>query len=243
MPLGAHVDVEPALARRAVDGGVEVQFVGGAFAGEAAQAAQRHLDVAGAKLAGRVQVAEFALFPHLDGATVPARSTNPHAFGIVAAVAERRGAAGADPFRPALVAALLLLQPLLERRHDLVPRAERLDPLHLLGAEVLFGDQLQPFLGDRLGGIVQLGDDALEHLAEDAVEAVEHGLVVNEHRAGEIIELLRVAANNLGVERLQQQQMLLQAGRNPALAQRLDEGDEHGAGLGGTGARRNSRRG
>jgi hypothetical protein len=35
VPLRAHVDVEPALPRRAVDGRVEVELVGGAFAGEA----------------------------------------------------------------------------------------------------------------------------------------------------------------------------------------------------------------
>jgi hypothetical protein len=52
VPLGPHVDVEPALAGGAVDRLVEVELVGGAFAGEAAQAPQRDLDVAGAELDG-----------------------------------------------------------------------------------------------------------------------------------------------------------------------------------------------
>ena len=51
VPLGPHLDVEPALARGAVDRRVEVELVGRAFAGEAAQPAQRDLDVAGAELA------------------------------------------------------------------------------------------------------------------------------------------------------------------------------------------------
>ena len=66
---------------------------------------------------------------------------------------ERGGAAGADPFVAALVLALLLGQPLLERLHDLVPRTERLDLRHLLGRQVLLGHGFQPFLGNRRFGI------------------------------------------------------------------------------------------
>ena len=50
------MDVEPALPRSPVDRRVHVEFVGGAFAGEAAQAAQRDLDVAGAKLAVSIEI-------------------------------------------------------------------------------------------------------------------------------------------------------------------------------------------
>ena len=68
-----------------------------------------------------VEVAKFALLPHLDRAAVAPGAADAHAFGVVAAVAERGGAAGADPLVAALVAALLLGEALLERRHDLVP--------------------------------------------------------------------------------------------------------------------------
>ena len=115
VPLGPHLDVEPAAPRGAVDRAVEVELLGRAFAGEAAQAAQRDLDVARAELALAVEVAELALLPHLDRAAVPARPADPHAFGVVAAMAERRGAAGADPFVAALVPPLLLGQPVLQR--------------------------------------------------------------------------------------------------------------------------------
>ena len=103
---------------------------------------------------------------------------------------------------------------------------------HFLGRQIVLGDLAQPFLGDRRRRISSpVGDHALEHLAEDPVEAVELALVVNEHRAGQIIELLGLGGDHLGVERLEQQQMLLQAGGNPPAPQRLDEGDEHGASL------------
>ena len=92
----------------------------------------------------------------------------------------------------------------------------------------MLGDLAQPFLGDRLLRIGQIGDDALEHLAENPVEAVELALVVNEHRPREIIELLGLLADHLGVHRFEQQQMLLQAGRDPPAAKRVDEVDEHG---------------
>ena len=66
---------------------------------------------------------------------------------------------------------------------------------------------------------------------------------MNEDGAGEILELLGIARDDFGVERFEQQQMLLQAGRNPALAQRLDEGNEHDEGLGRALSWRNSQSG
>ena len=99
---------------------------------------------------------------------------------------------------------------------------------HLLGGEILFGDELEPLLGDGGGQVFARGrDEPLEHRAEDLVEAVELAFVVNEDAAAEIIELLGVGRDDLGVERLEQQQMLLQAGGNSAAPQRLDKANEH----------------
>ena len=65
-PLRLHAQVQRAGVRRGgMDGAGQVQLRRGAGAGEAAQAAQRHLHVAGAKLQRVVQVAELALVPHL----------------------------------------------------------------------------------------------------------------------------------------------------------------------------------
>ncbi len=64
--LRAHLHVEQAgVPGRLADGGVDVELLRGPLAGELAQPAQRHLDVAGAKLQGVVVVAEAALVPHL----------------------------------------------------------------------------------------------------------------------------------------------------------------------------------
>ena len=157
-----------------------------------------------------------------------ALAADPDAFRIVARIAERRGAAGADPFAAALVPALLLREPLFQRLHDLFPGAERLDLGHLLGGEIELGDRLQPFLRDRrlLGAVAGL--DPLEDLGEDLVEPVEQPLVLHEDGAGEIVELLRRRPDHLGVERLEQHQMLLHRGRNARRAQLVDEGEEHG---------------
>jgi hypothetical protein len=92
------------------------------LAGKAAQAAQGDLDVARAEIDAVVEIAEFALFPDLDRRAVAADSPPMRMpSGCVAAVAEGRGAAGADPFAAAGVAFLLLGQTLFELLHQLVP--------------------------------------------------------------------------------------------------------------------------
>ena len=109
MALRPHADVEPALPRGTPDRLVQVQFVSRPLPREAAQPPQRDLDVAGAQFLLIVQIGAFALFSNLDGALVPALATDPHALGIIAAMAEGGCAAGADPLVAALVTPLLLL--------------------------------------------------------------------------------------------------------------------------------------
>src|SRR6185503_11690293 len=84
-----------------------------------------------------IQVPVLALVPDLHRAAV-ARFllADAHAFRVVAVGAERRGAAGADPLVAALVAAFLLLQPLAQGFHQLLPAAERRDLLLLLFGQV-----------------------------------------------------------------------------------------------------------
>src|SRR5690606_34169255 len=91
--LRAQANVEPAAPGGAVDRAVEIEFLGRTLAREAAQAAQRDLDVARAELAVAVKVAELALLPHLDRAPMPPAAADPHALGIVARMAVGRGAA------------------------------------------------------------------------------------------------------------------------------------------------------
>ena len=128
VPLRPHQDVEIALVRGALDGAVEIEFVGRTGARELAQPPQRDLDVAGAEFDVVVEVLELALVPHLHGAEIAvAVLADPDAFRVVAVGAERRRAAGADPFVAALVAALLLFQALAQRLEQLVETAKRLD--------------------------------------------------------------------------------------------------------------------
>jgi hypothetical protein len=88
-----------------------------------------------------------------------------------------------DPLVAALVAALLLLEPLLERLHQLFPAAERLDLLLLFLGELELHLLQQPLernlrfdAGDRL--------DALPELGKGAIELVEVRLVLHQRRAG-----------------------------------------------------------
>src|SRR5690349_20733080 len=97
VPLGPHPDVEPALARSAQGALVQVELLGRALAGEAAQPAERDLDGARAELALVVEVAELPFVPDLQRALLPDLAAAPDALGIVAAIAERGGAAGAGP--------------------------------------------------------------------------------------------------------------------------------------------------
>src|SRR5207344_810369 len=110
----------------------EIELFGRSLAGEFSQTSQSHFYVARSELDRIIEVAILALIPDLHRAAV-ARFVlaDADALGVVAVGAEGRGAAGADPFVAALVAALLLFQPLLERLHQLFPAAERLDLLLL----------------------------------------------------------------------------------------------------------------
>src|SRR5262249_38756064 len=82
-PLGRHMNGDTGLPRGAVDRRVDIELVGRALAREFAQAAQRYLDVAGAQLAGAVEILELALVPYLERALVLALAADPHALGIV----------------------------------------------------------------------------------------------------------------------------------------------------------------
>ena len=88
-------------------------------------------------------------------------------------------------------------------------------------------DQPQPLLRDL--GLDRIGQrgDALEHLAEHAVEAVEVALVFDEAGARQKIEVLHLAPGDAGVEPLEQRQVLLQRDGEPGALQCMEEGDEH----------------
>ena len=125
------------------------------------------------------------------------------------------------------MAFLLFGQPLLKRVHDLVPGTERLDRVHFLRGQEFLRDRLQPVRGQFLPLRPERRGDPAEHLGKDLVEPVEQPLVLHVHRAGEIVEILGRPLDDLGVQRLEQQQMLLQAGGDPGAAQFVEEVQEH----------------
>ena len=201
---------------------------GGAGAGEYAQAAQRHLDVAGAQFDVAVEILELAPVPHLDGAEIAVFVlADAHAFGIVAVGAERRGAGRADPLAAALVAALLFGEALAQRLQDLVEPAHGFDLLLLLLGEVFFGEFFEPFR--RNVGALRVGEkvEPFEDLAEDAVELVEIALVLHQRGAREIIKVLHPPAGEVLVHGLQQDQVFAQRHRQTGGAQFTEEGGQH----------------
>ena len=157
----------------------------------------------------------------------PCLLADAHAGGVVAVGAVGRRAAGADPLLAALVAALLLLEALLQLLHDLVPAAERLDLGLLLVRQIELGHRAQPLLRDlRLQRLAhQL--EALEDVAEHLVELVEVALVLHQRGAGEIVEVLDAAIGQVRLHRLHQGEVLLQGDRHLGGFQLMEEGGEH----------------
>ena len=195
---------------------VEIELLGHALARKLAEPPQRDLDVARADLDAVVEVPEFALVPDFHGAAM-LRFFLPDAdaFRVVAVRAERARARGADPLGAALVPPLLLFEPLLQRLHELVPAAERLDELLLLLGQILLRELLQPLFGNLHDERIDF-DDAFEVGREHAVEAVEVLLVLNQARAREVVEVLRAAERDLLLEGLDERQELADRDRDAA---------------------------
>ena len=230
-PLGDQLQVQPSgVARGGGDGPVEVEFVCRTLAREFPQPAQGQLQVAGTQLHRVVEITVLAAVPDLDGAPL-ALALRPDAdpLRVVAARAERRSAAGADPLAAALVALLLLLEAFAQGLEEFLPAAQRLDLRALLLAEHPLRHQLQPVCR-------QLGDDALEELLgagemlrERAVETVEKTFVLHQGQAGEVVELLGRAEAHPRLQCRQQRQQFGDRDRDAGLAQVEKETDQHGA--------------
>ena len=214
--------------RGALDGAVEVELVGRAGAGEFAQPAQRDLDVAGAELDVAGEIPELALVPDLHGAEIAVLVlADAHAFGIIAVGAERRGAGGADPFLAALMAAFLFGEPLAQRLQKLFQAAHRLDLLLLVLGEIFFRELLEPLDGDFGSQRVLDEIEALEDVAEHAIELVEIALVLHQRRARQIIEILDTADGDILLHRLHQRQVFAQRHRHAGGFELMEEGREH----------------
>ena len=69
--------------------------------------------------------------------------------------------------------------------------------------------------------------EALEHVAEDPVEAVEIAFVLHQRRAGEIVEILDAPAGEVLVHRLHQREIFAQRHRDARLLQLVKESRKH----------------
>ena len=227
-PLRHQLHVEPALARGGADGVGQVEFLGRALARELAQPPERHLDVAGAEFHRVVEIPELALVPHLDGGVVavPVLS-DAHAGGIVAMGAEGRGAGSADPFRAALVAALLLLEALLQLLQNLLEAAQRLHQLLLVLGEVLLGELPQPLLWNLGEQSISRTGEALEDMPEDTVEAIEVALVLHQGGAREVVEFLCRILREVVLQRLDEGEVFLERDGHARGLEFGEEGEEH----------------
>ena len=214
------------------DGAVEVEFIGRAGARELAQAPQRDLDVTRAEFDLVVEILELAPVPDLDRAEAAVLVlADADAFRIVAVRAERRGAGGADPLLAALVAPLLLLHELAQSFQELVQAPQGLDLLLLLVGEIFLRQLLEPLRRNFDRGRIAHQLEALEHVAEDAVELVEIALVLHQRGAREIIEVLDPPPREVLLHRFHQREIFAQRHRHARGFEVMEEGDEHGANL------------
>jgi hypothetical protein len=132
-----------------------------------------------------------------------------HAFRIVAIGAKRRCAGGADPFRAALVTALLLGEALAQQFEQFIEPAHGLDLFLFVLGEIFLGELFEP-PGRNLGlRPVAQQFEALEYMAEHAVKLVDPS-------RGEI-----------GLHRLHQRQILAQRNRHARRFEIVKERDEH----------------
>src|SRR5208337_1840068 len=70
--------------------------------------------------------------------------------------------------------------------------------------------------------------EALEHMAENAVELVEMALVLHQRGARQIIKIVDLLARDAGIDRVEEGEIFLHAHRNAGLLQLEEEVQEHG---------------
>jgi len=230
VPLGYEFQVQqPGVARRGIDGALQVQLIGCALARETPQLAQGELQIARAQFHGVVEVAEVASLPDLDGTALSrAGGTDADALGVVAARAKRGGTAGADPLVAALVTLLLLTQALTQRLEQFVPASEGLDAALLSFRERALGECSHPVRGDLGEQLREAPFGAGKHLGKDAIEAIVVAFVLNETGAREVVEILRRQLRHARPQCLQEHQELGGGHRHARAAQLKEELHQHG---------------
>ena len=128
------------------------------------------------------------------------------------------------------MAPLLFGQPLAQRIHQRLQAAQALDLRLLVVRQQLFGQLLQPPLGQG-AGVQKVADIDLfkprERVRERAVEAVDMAFVLDQHQPGQAVEPLDRHAVQAGAHALHQIQPFPQRDGNPVPAQIVQKGQEH----------------
>ena len=86
-----------------------------------------------------------------------------------------------------------------------------------------FSHSIGNFRGQRLLDQIE----ALEHVAEHAVELVEIALVLHQRRARQVVEILDPAVGEILLHRLHQREIFAQRHRHAGRSQLVEEGGEH----------------
>jgi hypothetical protein len=194
-----------------------------------AQQAEGHLELADIKDIVLSEVAVLALPRDLKGAAIHTLSAHADPLRTVAAVAEVRIAARADPVRAAVVLLGLLPEALFKHSEDL------LDGLFLVALRFEEAPELlqrvfrvvQPV--QKLFGQVALVGHAVEVFQEYLVEFVVIRLGLDEHRAAKLVKARKRGVLQIQHQSLHQRHPLVQADTEAMRAQKIEKSSKHGA--------------
>ena len=123
--------------------------------------------------------------------------------------------------------ALLLRQPLSQRRHQRIEAAKRLDQTLLFLAQMLLGEPAKPVLRQGLEARPAFGArpvDTAERMGEDAVEAVDVSFVLDQRGTGQEVEALDVVVDEPRLQAFEEAEIFPQRGRHPGRLQLQEEG-------------------
>ena len=126
------------------------------------------------------------------------------------------------------MAALLLLEARPQRLQKFVEAAHGLDQLLFFLSEVFFGELLQPLGWDFDEQRIGEEFEALEHVAEHAVELVEIALVLDQRRAREVVKILDAPRREVVLHRLHEGEIFAQRHRYAGGFQLGEKGHQHG---------------
>ena len=179
------------------------QFLGAFVLVQPFQAAQRQADLARVENAVGAQVAIAPRAGDLNRGAAATAAADANAGGMLAAVAEGRRAAGADPAVAAVVALLLLFEQLAKSRGQLVEvEGSQLRPIFV--ADFRQDRVLEPF--EQLVADVEARLDAGEERGERPIVGVVVRFALDQQAAGQMVKRVEIGSRVPFTERLHQRQ-------------------------------------